>query len=354
MNSNSTNSVKNFASEPQKMLLLFLIIVIIVMIGVKIYSLYVDTKIYMNEDNMYLRKVWNAKVKTVDEDFPPISCYEIKDPKSNKHNNKVNGINGDRFPAPNGVFTYSFWIYVNGVSPHGKPNDDWGSYKYGEWKHIMHRGTPMKGSNTDPSIDPNIKNNWNKPAKACYMIDNVDVSMKQLPGFYLAPTLNKLYCQIRRTSKATDIESEQMVIENLPLNKWVNITYVFNRTNMSLYMNGKLERTTMVFLPINIEEFNHNRLYITQGGGFAGRLWNLQYFPTALEPTRIYRMYKYYLGKIQSKDMKLHKKKKKCDDCDDDVEASLMKDFDVPQIKATIMNDYKKTKSTLNSDMNNI
>ena len=52
--------------------------------------------------------------------------------------------------------------------------------------------------------------------------------------------------------------------------------------------------------------------------------------------------------------MKLHKKKKKCDDCDDDVEASLMKDFDVPQIKATIMNDYKKTKSTLNSDMNNV
>ena len=89
----------------------------------------------------------------------------------------------------------------------------------------------------------------------------------------------------------------------------------------------------------------------TQGGGFAGRLWNLQYFPTALEPNRIYRMYKYYLGKIHSKDMKLHKKKKKCNDCDD-VETSLMNDFDISQMKATVMKDYKKTKNNLDSELN--
>ena len=336
---NASKKLKSFATGPQKMLLLFLIIVIIIMIGSKLYSLYVDTKIYMSENNMYLKNPRNSKCLIKSDGERCISCYQITNPNDKSAKKKLNGIPSDRFKAPNGVFTYNFWIYVNGISPDGKDYDDWGTYKYGKWKHIFHRGDPIPVSGEQPSPDANI------PDPQCYMIDDINVNMRQLPGFYLAPTLNKLYCKIRRTNNASDIESEQIVIDDIPLNKWTNITFVYGKKNMSIYMNGKLERTVIVFMPINTNNFNNDKLYITQGGGFAGRLWNLQYFPSELESDRIYKMYLYYLGKIERDEMLLNKNRKKCDDCDD--ENQLYKDMmsEYEQDKAEIISKTKDLRS---------
>ena len=330
--SNSTNKVKSFATGPQKMLLLFFVIVLIIMIGIKLYSLYIDTKIYMSEDNMYLRNPWNCKCIGINKGTACISCYQIKNPDSNSDKKKLNGIPGDRFQAPSGVFTYNFWIYVNGISPEGKKNDDWGTYKYGKWKHIFHRGEIL------PFLDNEGKQENNEPDKnipdiQCNYIDDINVNMRQLPGFYLAPTLNKLYCKIRRTPDATDIESEQIVIDDIPMNKWTNIAFVYGVKNMSIYMNGKLERTVMVFMPINVNDFVHDKLYISQGGGFAGRLWNLQYFPMELESDRIYKMYKYYLSKIENDEMTLVNNRGKCDDCDENEDNPLMDDYEIVKDK---------------------
>ena len=88
-------------------------------------------------------------------------------------------------------------------SPKGIKSDDWGSYKYGEWKHIMHRGDPLKSNDTPTNYDP------------CKYTKNIDVNVRQLPGFYLAPNLNKLYCKIRRSTVATDIESEEIILEDI-------------------------------------------------------------------------------------------------------------------------------------------
>jgi hypothetical protein len=338
--SNSTNKLNSFATGPQKMLLLFLIIVIIIMIGVKLYSLYVDTKIYMSENNMYLKKPRNSRCVVKSKGERCISCYQITNPDEKSARKKLNGLPADRFQAPTGVFTYNFWIYVNGISPDGKPNDDWGSYKFGKWKHIFHRGAALPVSGEPPLPDTNI------PDPRCYMIDDINVNMRQLPGFYLAPTLNNLYCKIRRTNNASDIESEQIVIEDIPMNKWTNIVFVYGKKNMSIYKNGKLERTVIVFMPINMNNFNNDKLYITQGGGFAGRLWNLQYFPSELEPDRIYKMYKYYLSRIEKDEMSLVNNKKKCDDCDDDddIYQDMMSEYehDKKEIARSIKNVNKQ------------
>ena len=104
-----------------------------------------------------------------------------------------------------GNTTYSFWIYVNGSNNSGSQNT-WNTYRYKEWKSIMYRG--------DSS------------------------SQTQFPGFWLTPTLNNLVIAFQHNNSKV----ERIQLDNIEMNKWINIIAVIENKSVSIYINGLLDR----------------------------------------------------------------------------------------------------------------
>ena len=166
-------------------------------------------------------------------------------------------------------YTISFWIYPNGSKYLVNENiKDW-SYKYGKWKHILHVGDEFPSNKDDP---PKF----------------------QSPGFWLSPKLNRLnimFDTLHINSK------ERIVIDNLDLNTWTNVTAVLDNTSVGIYLNGRLEKT--ITIRYNLEKLdNTNQMYICQNGGFAGSLAYVQAYQTPLEPDAVYNIYKSFKNKI--------------------------------------------------------
>ena len=157
-------------------------------------------------------------------------------------------------PSP-GQYTYSMWLYING-QPNNVDGKYWGSYRYNEWKHVMHRGSKL--------IDGQVK--------------------LQSPGFWLAPRNNKLYASI-----STRGDIEYITLADIDLDRWVNIVFVLNQNIIEIYKNGKLEKTlTLLHSTINQGQTN---LWVTQEGGFPGNLAYIQYFNSSLPPGQVGELY---------------------------------------------------------------
>jgi hypothetical protein len=162
-----------------------------------------------------------------------------------------------------GKYTISFWIFINPLYSNIK-NKGW-DYRLGKWKHILHRGSKLKNKGDG---------NWN--------------AKFQSPGFWLSPNSNNLNCIIDTTE-----QKERIIIEDIKLNTWVNITAVLDNYSISLYIDGKLYRTiTLRFNPLSGKS---DPIYVTNGGGFSGFISMLQLYSTSLSPDKIYENYKYYL-----------------------------------------------------------
>ena len=110
-----------------------------------------------------------------------------------------------------GTYTYSIWLYINGdnssvynfythiltnkLLTNGTLNEyNWSNFRYNKFKNIFVRGD-----------NPNDVENLNK--------------IKQYPGMWLGPELTNLYLVFSNGSN-----SESFLLENLELNKWMNIT----------------------------------------------------------------------------------------------------------------------------------
>ena len=194
--------------------------------------------------------------------------YKWKNPSDGKNFKYIPlsqlGIGGNEY-------TISFWIYPSGSKVNYIENSsDW-SHMYGKWKHILHIGTPSVGTADNPT-----------PPKF------------QSPGFWLSPKLNRLnvmFNTLHINSK------ERVVIDNLDLNSWTNVTAVLDNTSVGIYLNGRLEKT--ITIRYNLEKLdNTNNMYICQNGGFAGFLSYVQAYQTPLEPDAVYNIYTNFKDKI--------------------------------------------------------
>lgn len=77
-------------------------------------------------------------------------------------------------------------------------------------------------------------------------------------------------------------------INNIPLNKWFNITVVVHNQVIEAYLNGRLSHTTT--MPSHIKQNNGN-IYVNSDGGFGGYITNLQYFNKSLSDVDISKLY---------------------------------------------------------------
>lgn len=144
-------------------------------------------------------------------------------------------------------FTWSIWTYIKNLKPENL------------YKHIFHKG--------NDKINPNVGLNFPNNA----------------PGLYIAPHTNNLVI-IMNTFKNIN---EEIVVEDIPLNKWVNVIIRVENVNLDVYINGVIVKRHILN---SVPKQNYGDVYISMNGGYNGYNSNLQYFDNALDIREIQKI----------------------------------------------------------------
>lgn len=136
-------------------------------------------------------------------------------------------------------FTWSVWIYINNLN-----------YLNNQYRTVF-----FKGNN---NLTPN---GLNMPNNA--------------PGLYITPNKNSLVVMM---STFNDINKE-VVIPNIPVNKWVNVIIRCEDKNLQVYINGIVTRSVKL---MGVPKQNYGDVYVSTNGGFDGYTSNLWYYNKAL------------------------------------------------------------------------
>jgi Concanavalin A-like lectin/glucanases superfamily len=158
-------------------------------------------------------------------------------------NNRMTGIE----------FTWSVWLYINDLG------SDSNKYKF-----VFNKGDTNFGSNNITQIN-------------------------NAPGVYIAPSRGetaKLHI-VMDTSDVKD-KNNHIVIDNVPIRKWVNVIIRLENTMLDVYINGTI--SGRLNLPL-VPKQNYNDINVCQGGGFNGNLSDLRYFDRALSIIEITNIY---------------------------------------------------------------
>lgn len=194
-----------------------------------------------------------------------------------------------------GTYTYSIWLYINGdnssvynfykhiltnkMLTNSSLNEyNWSNFRYNKFKNIFVRGD-----------NPNDVENLNK--------------IKQYPGMWLGPELTNLYLVF---SNGTN--SESFLLENLELDKWMNITITINGNTLSIYRNGFLEMTGLVSSLLYLNNIKNKSVYFlgnpnlssTSQEGFPGFINYFNFYNRVLTPDEINTLYVNYLPLIST------------------------------------------------------
>jgi hypothetical protein len=146
-------------------------------------------------------------------------------------------------------FSWSVWIFV----------DDF-AYKEHEYKHIFHKGTEDINLTRAP-IGKSYPNN--------------------APGLYLTPDVNNLVVIMNTYDKI----SEEVIVKDVPLNKWVNIIIRCSKQNqLDVYINGSLSKRYMLR---GVPKQNYGDVFAAMNGGFSGYISDLRYFDSAIGTNQI-------------------------------------------------------------------
>jgi len=152
-------------------------------------------------------------------------------------------------------FTWSVWIYVNGIDTSG---NRFNSSNAGVYRHIFSKGT-----------DIFLPNGLNFPNNA--------------PGLYLTPYKNELLV-IMNTN---EVINEEIRIPDIPLNKWVNVIIKCVNTTLDVYINGVITKSTNLS---GVPKQNYGNVYVAMNGGFNGYISNLWYYSKALNSVDIQKI----------------------------------------------------------------
>ena len=147
--------------------------------------------------------------------------------------------------ATDGIeFTWSTWIFINNLQTNA-----------GIYKHVFSKGN----SN---------------------LIENGLIQPNNAPGLYIAPNTNALVVLMN----TFNVINEEIVIPDIPLNKWVNVIIRCQNTTLDVYINGTIARSVNL---IGVPKQNYGDVYVAMNGGFGGYISNLWYYSYALGTSAI-------------------------------------------------------------------
>ena len=141
-------------------------------------------------------------------------------------------------------FTWSTWIYINNLQTNA-----------GKFKHVFSKG------NSD-------------------LTPNGLVQPNNAPGLYIAPDTNALVVIMN----TYDVINEEILIPDIPLNKWVNVIIRCQNTTLDIYINGTIARSINL---LGVPKQNYGDVYVAMNGGFDGYISNLWYYNYALGTSAI-------------------------------------------------------------------
>lgn len=148
--------------------------------------------------------------------------------------------------ATDGVeFTWSVWIFINSPT----------TTNSGMYQHIFSKGNSNIGSNG--MIEPN-----------------------NAPGLYIMPNTNALAVVMN----TFNVINEEIIVPDVPLNKWFNVIIRCQNTTLDVYVNGTITRSLNL---IGVPKQNYGDVYVAMNGGFNGYISNLWYYNYALGTTAI-------------------------------------------------------------------
>ena len=155
-------------------------------------------------------------------------------------NRSVNG--------PDGIeFTWSVWVFI----------DDTQSPRY---RHVF-----SKGNANVEETGLNFPNN--------------------APGLYIMPSTNALKVIMNTYNNI----NEEVIVNNVPLNKWVNVIIRCRNINIDIYINGTITKSLKL---TSVPKQNYGDVNIALNGGFSGYISNLWYYNYALGTAAIYNLVK--------------------------------------------------------------
>lgn len=135
-------------------------------------------------------------------------------------------------------FTYATWLWISDYS-----------YKYGEWKHVFHKG-------------------------------NEDSWPNRSPGVWLHPTKNILRVYMNSYNKIANYVD----IDNIPLNKWMHLTIICNSNKLDIFINGFLKKQLILD---GIPKQNYGEVYINAFGGYDGFLSEMRYYDYSINMAQL-------------------------------------------------------------------
>lgn len=146
-------------------------------------------------------------------------------------------------------FTWSVWIFIDDPI-----------YKQDQYKHVFSRGNDAHDN--DGIMKPN-----------------------NAPGLYLTPITNNQQNLLIRMNTFEQM-NEDILVEDIPINKWVNIIIRCDQHQLDVYINGILTKRHILQ---GVPKQNYDDVWVTLNGGFDGYVSELRYFARAIG-----------LGKIQT------------------------------------------------------
>ena len=150
-------------------------------------------------------------------------------------------------------FTWSVWIYIDDLT-----------YNSGRYRCVFYKGNDYaKKSNSQDSQGLNFPNN--------------------APGLYISPNSNSLVVMMN----TFNVINEEITIDNIPINKWVNVIIRCQNNTLDIYINGTIIKSHYLH---GVPKQNYGDVYIAPNGGFSGYISNLWYYNYALGTAEISKL----------------------------------------------------------------
>jgi hypothetical protein len=136
-------------------------------------------------------------------------------------------------------FSWSVWIFISNMQTNA-----------GIYKHVFSKGNSNLTENG--MIQPNNG-----------------------PGVYIAPNTNNLVIVMN----TYNVINEEIIIPDIPINKWINVIIRCENTTLDVYINGTIVRSVNL---VGVPKQNYGDVYVAMNGGFDGYISNLWYYNYAL------------------------------------------------------------------------
>jgi hypothetical protein len=147
-------------------------------------------------------------------------------------------------------FTWSVWIYIDDLT-----------YNSGVYRCVFYKGNDF------------AKNPDHEGAQGLNFPNNA-------PGLYIAPNTNALVIMMN----TFNVINEEIRIDDIPLNKWVNVIIRCQNNTLDIYINGTIVKSHNLH---GVPKQNYGDVYVAANGGFSGYISDLWYYNYALGTSEI-------------------------------------------------------------------